>query len=126
MEVEIRHRRLYGFWHSKVCNALTILIIVGIFLLSFSESVYLPLICIALAFFAFIAYTLWIWIGKPRQIVINNWLSDAAFYMVFYFLVITAIRPENEVWYIIPVIGTMLILIVSLIWNKDEVFIINE
>ncbi len=123
---EIRHRRLYAFLHSKVCNALVILIIVGIFLLSFSESVYLPLICIALAFLAFIAYTLWIWIGTPRQIVVNKWLSDVAFYFVFYLLVITALRPENEVWNMIPIVAAILILLVSLIWNKDEVFLIDE
>lgn len=126
MKEEIRHRRLYAFYHSKVLNALMIVIIVGIFLMGYYKSYLLPVICSATGFLLFIGYTAWLWIKKPQKIMINNWLSDISGSFTLYFLIVTALKAENQWWYIFPIVCAVLILFLCMINPKgDKTFIIT-
>lgn len=125
MQKEIRHRRLYAFYHSKVLNALMIVIIVGIFLMGYYKSYLLPIICSATAFLLFIGYTAWLWIKKPKEIVINKWLSDISGTFTLYFLIVAAMKGANQWWHIFPIVCAVLILFIIMINPKyDKTFTI--
>lgn len=127
MNKEIRHRRLYAFYHSKVLNALMIVIIIGIFLMGYYKSYLLPAICSATGFLLFLGYTTWLWIKKPNEIVINKWLSDISGTFTIYFLIVSAMKAANQWWYIFPVVCAVLILFIVMINPKnDKTFIISQ
>ncbi len=123
MNNNIRHRRLHAFYRSKVLNALLIVVIVSLFLMGYTGFVLLPLLCSSLAMLFFLGYSLWLWIKKPKYIVINNRLSNISGAFALYFLIIGAIKATNHWWYITPIAFAVILLFVSLI-NKqqDEVF----
>ncbi len=127
MDKTIRHRRLYAFYNSKVLNALTIVIIVGILLMSYFQSFLLPVICSATGFVLFLGYTAWLWIKKPKEIIINTWLSSVSGSFTLYFLCVAAINAENQWWYIFPIVAAVLILFLTLINpDYDQKFIITQ
>lgn len=126
MEKEIRHRRLYAFYNSKVLNALMIVIINGIFLMGYYKTYLLPAICSSSAFLLFLGYSVWLWIKKPKEITINAWLSDISGIFTLYFLVIAAMKTDNQWWYIFPVVCSVFILFITMINPKnDKTFIIS-
>lgn len=127
MSKEIRHRRLYAFYHSKVLNALMIVIIVGLIFMRYCESYLLPVICSASALLLFLGYTAWLWIKKPDEIIINRWLSDTSGVFTLYFLIVMAMKNANQWWYIFPVVCAVLILFFALINpKKDITFTISQ
>lgn len=121
MEYQIRHRRLYAFYRSKVLNSLEIVIIVGLFMMAYYNDMLLPLACSALAFLFFIGYTLWFWIKKPKTITINGWLSNSTTPFALYFLIVCAIKHPADWWYALPVIGAVAVMFGALI-KGDEKF----
>lgn len=122
MEKTIRHRRLHAFYRSKVLNALMIVIIVSLLLMAYTKSMLLPVICGSLAILFFIGYSLWLWIKKPKSIIINNWLSDLNGSFTIYFLIINAMDAPNQWWYITPIVFSVVLLFISLVNNQDEKF----
>lgn len=122
MKQKIRHRRLEAFYRSKVLNALMIAAVVSLILMAYTESILLPAICGSLALIFFIAYSLWLWIKKPKTIIINNWLSNINGSFTLYFLIIMAMNAPNRWWYITPVALSVVLLFISLINNRDEKF----
>ena len=122
----IRHRRLYAFYRSNVLNSLMVVIGVSIMLMQCTNYAIVTGLCAALSMLFLIGYSLWIWIAKPKSIVINRWLSDTTTYFVLYFLIITAMKSANQWWYITPVILAVILLFVALIRPKDEIFTISE
>lgn len=120
MKLEIRHRRLHAFYSSKVLNGLMIVIVVSLLLMGYTQSMVLPVICGAIALSFFIGYSLWLWIKKPKSIIINNRLSNVSGVVTLYFLIIIAIDATNEWWYIIPIAFSVVILFISMIDNRDE------
>ncbi|MDE6301925.1 MAG: hypothetical protein K2M19_09445 [Muribaculaceae bacterium] len=119
---EIRHRRLHAFYQSKVLNALMIVAIVSLLLMFYTRLMLLPVICGSLALLLFIGYSLWLWIKKPKSIMINEWLSTFSGLFTLYFLIVGAVDSENEWWYIVPVSVSVIVLFITLINNKDERF----
>ncbi|WP_289742172.1 hypothetical protein [uncultured Duncaniella sp.] len=69
---EIRHRRLYAFYESKVLNALMITVVTSLLLAAYTQSMLMPIICGAIALTCFIGYSIWLWVKKPQKIVINK------------------------------------------------------
>lgn len=92
MNQNIRHRRLHAFYRSKVLNALLIVVIVSLFLMNYTGFVLLPLLCSSLAMLFFLGYSLWLWIKKPKYIVINNRLSNISGAFTLYFLIIGSMK----------------------------------
>ncbi len=122
MEQRIRHRRLQAFYRSKVLNALMIVVIVSLLLMAYTKSMLLPVICGTLALLFFIGYSLWLWIKKPKSIIINNWLSNLNGAFTLYYLIIIAMDAPNQWWYITPIAFSVVLLFISLINNQDERF----
>lgn len=127
MKHEIRHRRLYAFFYSKVLNALMIVIIIGLLFTDYNDTFIIPVICSTMALLLFLGYALWLWIKKPQKVVINQWLSNISGWFILYFLCVIAIKNPNQWWYIIPGAGAVVLLFLSIIKpDTDETFIISE
>lgn len=122
MKQDLRHRRLYAFYQSKVLNALMIVVIISLLLMAYTESMLLPVICGSLAFLFFIGYSLWLWIKKPKSIIINKQLSDLKSILTLYVLIIVAMDASNQWWYITPIALSVVILFISMVNNRDEKF----
>lgn len=122
MKQDIKHRRLHAFFRSKVLNALMIVVIVSLLLMAYTKAMLLPVICGSTAFALFVGYTLWLWIKKPKSIVINNWLSNLNGWFFLYYLIINAMDAPNQWWYITPIVFSVFLLFISLINNQDEIY----
>jgi len=118
---DIKHRRLYAFYRSKVLNALMIVAIISLLQIGYMQSIMMPVVCAAISLTLFIGYSLWLWIMKPKQIVINNWLSNINSWFTFYFLIIVALKSDNQWWYVFPVICAIGSLFICMIKSNDEV-----
>ena len=119
---EIRHRRLYAFYNSRVLNALMIVVVDALMLMACYKTMLLPVVCSSVALLLFIGYALWLWLAKPRQIIINTLLSDVSGYLLLYFLIMGAVRPESEWWYIAPLVGSIVAMFVTMTNNRDKLF----
>ncbi|MDE7473681.1 MAG: hypothetical protein K2M68_08885 [Muribaculaceae bacterium] len=119
---EIRHRRLYAFYNSRVLNALMIVVVDALLLMACYNTMLLPVVCSSVALLLFIGYALWLWIAKPRVEVINRRLSDMSGYLMLYFLIMSVVRPESEWWYIIPLVASIAAMFVTLTRSNDEAF----
>lgn len=127
MKPKIRHRRLYAFFYSKVLNALMIVIILGLLMTDYNDSFIIPLLCSATALLLFVGYSAWLWIKKPQQVVINKWLSNISGWFILYFLCVIAVSTPNQWWYIVPGIGAVVLLFLSMINpTTDQKFSIAE
>lgn len=122
MKQDIKHRRLHAFFRSKVLNALMIVVIVSLLLMAYTKAMLLPVICGSTAFALFVGYSLWLWIKKPKSIVINNWLSNLNGWFFLYYLIINAMDAPNQWWYITPIVFSVFLLFISLINNQDEIY----
>lgn len=118
----IRHRRLHAFFQSKVLNSFMIVTIVSLLAMQCCTSMLMPLVCAGTAMLFFIGYALWIWIKKPKSIVINNWISNLNSSFVFYYLIISASKSTNEWWYIFPAVSAICMLFIAMVTSHDEVF----
>lgn len=118
----IRHRRLEAFYKSKVLNSMMIAVVTSLFLMSYTESMLLPVICSTVSLCFFIGYSLWLWIKKPKQIIINEWLSNINGLLTLYFLIVMGINDASFWWYILPAIAPIVIIFICLIQPKDEKF----
>ncbi len=97
-------------------------VIVSLLLMAYTKSMLLPVICGTLAALFFIGYSLWLWIKKPKSIIINNLLSNLNGAFIYYYLIIIAIDSPNQWWYITPFALSVVLLFISLINYKDEKF----
>lgn len=122
----IRHRRLYAFYQSKVLNTVMIVLTALLPQLLFPQWTVVSVICIVIALALFVGYSLWLWIKKPRRIIVNNLLSNLDGLFLLYYLVIIAIKPESRWWYISPMFAAIVALIIGMMRYKDEPFDICE
>jgi len=122
MNQQIKHRRLYAFYKSKVLNALMIVVIVSLLMTGYTRELKLPVVSATVALCFFIGYSLWFWIKKPARVIINNWLSDMSALFTLYFLIVAAINSNNPWWYGFPVICAVCILFICMVKPKDAIF----
>lgn len=120
----IRHRRLYAFYKSKALNGCLILIITALSLQYFVDSQILVVLCAGTALLFFIGYSLWMWLRKPRRIVINKWLADISGWFVLYYLIVNGMSDAiSGWWYVFPVVCAFIALSIALVRRcDDEVF----
>lgn len=121
MRQEIRHPRLIAFYESKILNSMMLVVLASLFIMGWSDSILLPGILIGTALLFFTGYTLWFWIKKPKRIIVNTNISNIAGFFTLYFLIIVAIKAENEWWYIFPLFAMVCALFAALITAKDRV-----
>ncbi len=122
MEANIRHRRLYAFYNSKVLNALYIIGVVSLLQIGYLQSLIVPVVCSSVSFTLFIGYSLWLWIKKPARLVINAWMSNLTFWFTLYFLAVAAMKATALWWYVFPIVAAIILMFINLIRPHDEVF----
>ena len=122
MEQQIRHRRLYAFYRSKALNALMICFLLSIILSLCVKPVIFPQICAAVSGAIFVGYALWIWIARPRRIVINDWLSNVSGLYFIYFLAVPWMKSPDPWWYTAPALAAIPLLFIFSLNAGDENF----
>lgn len=126
MQQEIRHRRLYAFFNSKVLNVLVIIGFVTLMQAMYMQSLLLPTVCSAVAFSLFIGYAIWLWVKRPKQIVINKMISNGSVWFTLYFVLMPLILRGNSsynvLWCALPVVAAIILFFISMISQKDEIF----
>lgn len=124
MKQAIRHRRLHAFYESKVLNVLMIVLVMMLEWMNCTRLALIPGLCAAVALLFFIGYSLWIWIKKPKEIMINSTLSGFNSFFLLYFLITSAMSDPGEWWFIFPIFIGMIMLCISLVRSNDEKFVI--
>lgn len=113
---------MHAFYQSKVLNALMIVEVVSLLMIGYMGSITMPAVCASITFALFLGYSLWLWIKKPRRIVINDMLSTASGFFTFYFIVVGLISPSNPWWFGFPVLCAIVVMFISMLKPSDEVF----
>lgn len=93
---------------------------------AYSQTLFLPVICGSLAMLFFVGYSLWLWIKKPKTIVINPWLSSVCSCFVCYYLITTLFDGLSRWWYMIPIVLSVIVLTTTFLNYKDEKYDIIE
>lgn len=122
MENKIKYTRLYAFFNSKTLNVLMMTIITSLFIILLTDSLALPAICGSIAMVCFIAYALWLWIKKPRTIVVNTLLSNISSAFTFYFVIIVAARVSDRLFFVAPIILFVVVLFIASANYRDRIY----
>lgn len=122
MKQEIRLRRLYAFFNSKVLNVLLLMGIMALLLIGHAGSILLPPICAATAFALFIGYSLWIWIAKPKRITINVWISNSTIWFTLYYLVAINFTDLTWWWFAILIVAAIILCFIDMVSPHDQSF----
>ena len=122
MKQEIRHRRLYAFYQSKVLNTLMIVTVISLMQIGYLQSMVMPVICSSVSLALFIGYSLWLWVRKPKQITIDTWLSNLSIWFTLYFVVVVAMKDLRPWWYIFPIVAAIILMFINLVRPHDELF----
>ncbi|MDE6286551.1 MAG: hypothetical protein K2L99_06120 [Muribaculaceae bacterium] len=126
MEQQIRHRRLYAFYRSKALNALMLCIYLSLILTMSMKPVIFPQLCAAISGALFVGYALWIWIARPRRIVINDWLSNVSGLYFIYFLAVPWMKNPNPWCYMTPALLAIPLLFIFSLNLGDENFEVKK
>lgn len=120
---EIRHRRLYAFFESKILNAMMIAISSFLCLMAYPPTQELGVCGAITALALFIGYSLWLWIKKPQRIIINRRFSLFSTVYCFYFLILLLFHPTEIGWlYLFPAVFIIIFLFIAMMKNVDETF----
>lgn len=122
MKQEIKHRRLYAFFNSKVLNVLYVMGVLSLLQVGYLKSMELPVVCSSASFALFIGYSLWLWLKKPKQIVVNVWLSDLTIWFTLFFLIVAAMKATTWMWYTFPIVAAIVMWFIDMINPHDKLF----
>lgn len=122
MKQDIKHRRLYAFFNSKVLNVLYVMGVLSLLQVGYLKSMELPVVCSSASFALFIGYSLWLWIKKPKQIVVNVWLSDLTIWFTLFFLIVAAMKATSWMWYTFPIVAAIVMWFIDMICPHDKLF----
>ena len=126
MKQEIRHRRLYAFYNSRILNLLMIVVAVALVAAVYVSSLLVPVVTASVAMAVFIGYSAWLWLSKPKQVIISPRLSAVSGCLLFYYLVISAVRPQSVWWYLAPIACVAIVLLLSIVRPDEKVFVISQ
>ena len=99
---KIENRRLYAFLRSQTLTILMLMAFSCLFLMPYLNELISPGIIGGVIFSMAIGYSIWFWIKKPKEIVINNWLSNISSMFILYWFIVNAMDNPNKIWYIFP------------------------
>lgn len=122
MKQEIKHRRLYAFFNSKVLNVLYVIGVLSLLQVGYLKSMELPVVCSSASFALFIGYSLWLWLKKPKQIVVNVWLSDLTIWFTLFFVIVAAMKATSWIWYTFPIVAAIVMWFIDMIYPHDKLF----
>ena len=123
MEKEkIKNRRLYAFLRSQTLTILMDLAFSCLFLMPYLNDLIIPGLIGGVIFSMAIGYTVWFWIKKPKEIVINNWLSNISSVFLFYWFMINAMDNPNKILYLLPLICMVALFVIVLVKQRGFEF----
>ena len=93
-----------------------------IFLIQYLNDLIIPSIIGGVIFSMAIGYSIWFWIKKPKEIVINNWLSNISSVFLFYWFIVNAMDNPNKILYIIPIICMVALFVIVLVKQRGFEF----
>ena len=125
MGLEVRHKRLYAFYNSLVLNVLMCIEVILLCVIGYSRMMVVPGGFAGILLLVMLGYSAWLWIKKPREIVIDKWLADVSAYSTILFLIVLAIDPDDRWWYLVSAACTFIILITALIRKRSQKFSIS-
>ena len=117
---KIENRRLYAFLRSQTLNILMLLDFSSLFLMLCLNDLIIPGIIGGVIFSMAIGYSIWFWIKKPKEIVINNWLSNISSLFLFYWFIVNAMDNPNKILYIIPIICLVVLFGIVLVKQRGQ------
>ena len=94
---KIENRRLYAFLRSQTLTILMLMAFCCLFLIRWLNDLIIPGIIGGIIFYMAIVYSLWFWIKKPKEIIINNWLSNISSVFLFYWFIVNAMDNPNKI-----------------------------
>ena len=121
-KTKIENRRLYAFLRSQILTILMLLAFSCIFLIQYLNDLIIPGIIGGVIFSMAIGYSIWFWIKKPKEIVINNWLSNISSVFLFYWFIVNAMDNPNKILYIIPIICMVALFVIVLVKQRGFEF----
>ena len=119
---KIENRRLYAFLRSQTLTILMLLAFSCLFLMPYLNDLIIPGIIGGVIFSVAIGYSIWFWIKKPKEIVINNWLSNISSVFLFYWFIVNAMDNPNKILYIIPIICMVALFVIVLVKQRGIEF----
>ena len=121
-KTKIENRRLYAFLRSQTLTILMLLAFSCLFLMPYLNDLIIPSIIGGVIFSMAIGYSIWFWIKKPKEIVINNWLSNISSVFLFYWFIVNAMDNPNKILYIIPIICMVALFVIVLVKQRGFEF----
>ena len=121
-KTKIENRRLYAFLRSQTLTILMLMAFSCIFLIQYLNDLIIPSIIGGVIFSMAIGYSIWFWIKKPKEIVINNWLSNISSVFLFYWFIVNAMDNPNKILYIIPIICMVALFVIVLVKQRGFEF----
>ena len=115
---KIENRRLYAFLRSQTLTILMDMEFSCLFMMQYMNDLILPGIIGGIIFCMAIGYSLWFWIKKPKEITINNWLSNISSVFLFYWFIVNAMDNPNKILYIIPLICMVALFVIVLVKQR--------
>ena len=122
MEEKIENRRLYAFLRSQTLTILMLLAFSCLFLMPYLNDLIIPGIIGGAIFCMAIGYSCWFWIKKPKEIVINNWLSNISSVFLIYWFIVNAMDNPNKIWFLFPLICLVALFIIVLVKQRGFEF----
>ena len=119
---KIENRRLYAFLRSQTLTILMDMAFSCLFLMPCLNDLVIPGIIGGIIFSVAIGYSIWFWIKKPTEIVINNWLSNISSVFLFYWFIVNAMDNPNKILYIIPIICMVALFMIVLVKQRGFEF----
>ena len=120
------NRRLYAFLRNQTLTILMLLAFSCLFLMPCLNDLIIPGIIGGVIFCMIIVYTFWFWIKKPKEIVINNWLSNISSVFLLYWFIVNAMDNPNKIWYVFPLICSVASLVMVLVKQRGFEFRIRN
>ena len=119
---KIENRRLYAFLRSQTLTILMDMAFSCLFLMPYLNDLIIPAIIGGVVFSVAIGYSIWFWIKKPKEIIINNWLSNISSVFLFYWFIVNAMDNPNKILYIIPIICMVALFVIVLVKQRGIEF----
>ena len=119
---KIENRRLYAFLRSQTLNILMLLEFSCLFLMPYLNDLIVPGIIGGAIFCMAIGYSIWFWIKKPKEIVINNWLSNISSVLFLYWFLVNSMDNPYKIWYLFPLVCIVVLFGIVLVKQRGYEF----
>lgn len=118
MKQTVRHHRLQMYYDSAAMNIATIGLGLSLVLVSYSGFTLLPSIALCMFFAFVVGYSLWFWIGKPKNVATSKFLSNISIFYVLYALIMIAMYPVSVWWAAFAVFAAVAALLIYVVKLK--------